>query len=455
VLAMSRDGGLLRSPGAVRFGLWLYERWTGARGARCAVDSHCLEALLDSGTGLQLFDYEDAQCEFPERLVAEWLGEALQAGAIARNYTEVLEIIVRDAQAQGIRVRDKLSGSESEIRGRWIINATGPWADIMCSRSNIKQRRMVGGVKGSHIVLPRFTSLAETGALTSAVYAEAEDKRPIFVVPWAEQVLVGTTEVAYDGDPAEAAITADETQYLLRAVQRLFPRERITEGGSAVRAAYSGVRPLPYSPGKPASSVTRRSYLHDHLEDGTAHLISVIGGKLTTASSLARECARKIGVNVADRDALVAIGPGDGIASALSQWTRAMARKCDVSEETALAVAQWHGRAARRILKAAASSREMSERLCPHTAHIAAEAHYAFTEECATSLADVLLRRVPLAMGACWSRACAQHASRAVATLMGWSEAQRRLELARFEQERARFLGVAPQPAPELAGAVA
>ena len=71
---------------------------------------------------------------------------------------------------------------------------------------------MVGGVRGSHIVLPRFA-----GAPDAAVYTEAVDKRPIFVIPWNEQVLVGTTEVADQGDPAKVQPSPEEIDYLVRS----------------------------------------------------------------------------------------------------------------------------------------------------------------------------------------------------------------------------------------------
>ncbi len=79
--------------------------------------------------------YQDAQCEFPERLVAEWLVEAIEAGAIARNHTQVLAVDVRQGRVKGIFIRDLLSGKEGRVEGSWIINATGPWADRICQRS--------------------------------------------------------------------------------------------------------------------------------------------------------------------------------------------------------------------------------------------------------------------------------------------------------------------------------
>src|SRR4029077_19754246 len=107
--------------------------------------------------------------------------------------------------------------------GTWIINATGPWADRMCQRSRIDTPHpMVGGVRGSHIVLPRFAGVPD-----AAVYTEAVDKRPIFVIPWNEQVLVGTTEVSDQGDPAKVQASQAEIDYLMRSFVQLFPSVKL------------------------------------------------------------------------------------------------------------------------------------------------------------------------------------------------------------------------------------
>ena len=79
---------------------------------------------------------------------------------------------------------------------------------------------MVGGIRGSHIVVPRFA-----GAPDAAVYTEAVDRRPIFVIPWNEQILVGTTEVADKSDPSKVQPAAEEIDYLLRSLLHLFPAD--------------------------------------------------------------------------------------------------------------------------------------------------------------------------------------------------------------------------------------
>jgi glycerol-3-phosphate dehydrogenase len=120
-----------RSALEVRFGLWLYRRFAASLSHNHAGTDGiaALERLLDSGERWRIFNYEDAQCEFPERLVAEWLVEATDAGAVARNHTQVLEIEVAAGQARGLRIRDLITRHESRVEAGYIINASGPWAD--------------------------------------------------------------------------------------------------------------------------------------------------------------------------------------------------------------------------------------------------------------------------------------------------------------------------------------
>ena len=310
LLALDQNSG--RSALAIRTGLWLYRHLGGGQmqAGSSRDDQQKLERLLDSGRRWSVFSYEDAQCEFPERLVAEWLVEATEAGAVARNHTQVLAVDVRHRRAVGVLLRDQLSGKEERVEGTWIINATGPWADRMCQRSRVETSHpMIGGVRGSHIVLPRFA-----GAPDAAVYTEAVDKRPIFVIPWNEQVLVGTTEVSDQGDPAKVHASPAEIDYLMRSFVQLFPRVKLS--AADIRYTFAGVRPLAFSSKEDASAVTRKHYLHDHTQDGAEHMISVIGGKLTTAAELARQCASRIGVSRKDSKTLA-------IASAEERWLAA------------------------------------------------------------------------------------------------------------------------------------
>ena len=425
---------------AVRAGLWLYASLSAGRRSGLNGELRQLESLLDQDQRWSVFHYDDAQCEFPERLVAEWLREASAAGAEARNYTRVLEIDIRHGRALGVRARDLLDGSEFGVSARWVVNATGPWADRVCADSGVHtQSQLIAGVRGSHLVVAAFP-----GAPRCAVYTEAVDGRPIFLVPWNGQILVGTTEVHDAGDPAAVQPDEAEILYLFESVRKLFPKAQLS--WDDVLAGFAGVRPLPYSPDLRPSAVTRRHFLHDHSQEGAAGMISVLGGKLTTAASLARECARKLGLQT--EDSTLEVGPSaEQVEFALAGWSRALAERARISEASARAMAEWHGAGALKIAQAAAGDERLRQRVCAHSDHVLAEVVAAVRCERAVTLADMLLRRVPVALGACWSEECAQTAAQRIGAVLGWDAIRIGREREAFEEERARFLRRVEQPA--------
>jgi glycerol-3-phosphate dehydrogenase len=124
----------------------------------------------------------------------------------------------------------------------------------------------------------------------------------------------------------------------------------------------------------------------------------------------------------------------------LDSWVLQVAEAAGISETSAKAIAEWHGPRTVAIAQMARSSAEMRAQLCRHSEHIVAEAMDAFANECAVTLGDVLLRRVPVALGGCWSEACSREAASRVCAAMGWSDYQTAAELEALETERAAFL---------------
>jgi len=434
------DRPFLRNSLAIRTGLWLYHRWARVEHNTGNVLRE-FESTLDAGENWSIYSYEDAQCEFPERLVAEWLIEAVAAGATVCNYTKVLEIRRRDGRVTGARLRDTIAGTEFEVSAKHMVNASGPWADFVLRDSGIETARLVGGVRGSHIVLPQFS-----GAAGAAIYTEALDGRPIFVIPWNQQLLVGTTEVADTGDPGKTNPSAEEINYLFDSFTRLFPRSGLSK--SDIRYAFAGVRPLPDSPGKKSSAITRKHILHDHEQDGAGGLITIVGGKLTTAMSLARDVAGKLGIPVLEPvNLMAAMAPADEIESTLKQWAHLVACKAQISESSAHAVATWHGRCALAIARAASLDESLRAPLCSHSEHIVAEAIEAVMHEAAVTLADILLRRVPVALGPCWSESCSFDAASRIGAVLGWNQSKIHKEYESFERERTEFLHPRTEPA--------
>jgi len=431
---LALDDSSRRSALAIRAGLWLYRRMGGARLAPNGYEErNRLERLLDAGRRFSVFSFEDAQCEFPERLVAEWLVETMRAGCEARNYTRVLSVKTSNGRATGAALRDELRGRESTVDATWIINATGPWADQVCQNSAVHtDKPMVGGVRGSHIVLQKFVAAPE-----AAVYTEAVDGRPIFVIPWNDQILVGSTEVRDESDPGRVLPSDDEIEYLLRSLHRLFPQIRVSSGD--VRYAFAGIRPLPYTPESSPLAITRRHFFHDHAADGASGMISLIGGKLTTATSVAWECGKKIGIATAESPS-VGLAVESDFEKAAERAVAEIAEIAGIGRESARGIHEWYGPRSLEIAQKARSHSKFREPLCPHTEHIVAEAVDALENQCAISLGDVLLRRVPVALGPCWSTECSRVAASQIASAMGWNETRLGGELEQLEAECESFL---------------
>ena len=218
--------------------------------------------------------YYDAQVEFPERLVLANVLSGREFGAEVLTHTRVTGL-----SASGVEFGGQL------VEANVIINAAGPWIDLVLAPVN--GPRLIGGTKGSHIIVPVFQ-----GAPANAIYLEARsDGRPIFIIPWNKLYLIGTTDVPFEGDPDEVRCEDWEIDYLLSETNLALPVAKLARDN--ILQTYSGVRPLPYQ------SSTRRHFIREHPQ--LNNLLSIVGGKLTTYRSLSEECVdlifRKLGKN--------------------------------------------------------------------------------------------------------------------------------------------------------------
>ena len=443
---LALNNGSQRSAMSVRTSLWLYRRFTGrSEAASFELEHKKLERALDAGQRWTIFDYEDAQCDFPERLVAEWLAEAVAAGAVARNHSQVIAIDVVQGRARGLLLRDWTRNLEEKIEATWIINATGPWADRTCQRSGVKMRRpMVSGVRGSHIVLSQFP-----GAPGTAVYTQAIDGEPLYIVPWNEQILVGASHVADNSDPGRVYPSSDEIDYLLRSLTALFPRARVSAAN--LRHAFAGVRNLPFNPKGEYDRAGRAHSIHDHADEHAARLLSVIGGNLSTASAVAADVLKTIGVRSRESKTAAAVD-GAMLSLLLDEYVAEVANTGNLTEEAARALVEWQGKRALEIARSARSRIELRTPVCPHSQHVVAEAVSAYRNENAVTLGDVLLRRVPAALGPCWSETCSREAALRIGAVMGWNDEAVGANLEALEMERSAFLG-RPRAATRMATA--
>jgi len=134
------------------------------------------------------------------------------------------------------------------------------------------------------------------------------------------------------------------------------------------------------------------------------------------------------------------VGPGCALDPMVDQRVSEIARAGSVSDETARGMMEWHGERALDIARMALVSAELRAPICPHTSHIVAEVVEAYRKEFAVTLGDALLRRVPVALGACWSDACSREAALRIGAMLGWSDRDLGANLENFEIERAAFM---------------
>ncbi len=372
--------------------------------------------------------YYDGQVRYPERLVVENLLDAVANGAVLRTRARVTRVCVDSGRAVGVEWQ-AADGASGGAAAPLIVNAAGPWVDEVLGP--IQHTRLLGGTKGSHVIVPPFPGAPRTG-----VYVEAAaDGRPFFILPWNDLLLIGTTDERFDGDAEAAAIDAHEIAYLTSETERVFP----AAAGLAARLLYThtGVRPLPWQPRGATGAITRRHVIRRHR--AARGLYSVVGGKLTTHRALAEDVLRKIrgelprpisghptrtrplpgALDAPARDALLAeIGARLGPAQAQRLW-------------------HVYGSAAVEIATLALRP-DLAVQLDAISGVLVAELVYSIEREWAVTLEDLLQRRCMAGLCADFGVGAARGAAAALVRLGIWDAARAATELDAYRALAAR-----------------
>jgi glycerol-3-phosphate dehydrogenase len=293
---------------------------------------------------------------------------------------------------------------------------------------------LIGGTKGSHIVVPPFP-----GAPHDALYFEARaDGRAIFVIPWNGNYLIGTTDIRFDQPPDSVQADDDEITYLVNETNALIPSAHLSP--DAIVYTYSGVRPLPYQPKGKEGAITRRHLIHDHAPH-LRGLLSIIGGKLTTHRSLAEEvvdlaCSR-LGI---DAPCPTAGAPLPGAAGvALEPFRKQLVRESGLSESQAHRLVSLYGARAKDVLEHAAAAPDLIQPFDPQTGALGAEVVHAVRCEWAENLQDVLMRRTMAGLAPGMAVGADEAAAAIAARHLGWDQARCSREVAEYRASLSRF----------------
>jgi glycerol-3-phosphate dehydrogenase len=387
--------------------------------------------------------YYDAQVEFAERLVVENVLSAKEHGATVITYARVQKLAGQFTDAgRVVEFIDVRTGASFAARGRIIVNAAGPWIDEVLTGVEGPTKRLIGGTKGSHIIVNPFA-----GAPSTALYVEAEsDKRPFFIIPWNGKYLIGTTDVHFAGDLDRVEIEDDEINYLLRETNRVIPQARLTR--DAVLYTYAGVRPLPYTENKDEEGITRRHFIRESPDQ--KGLLSIVGGKLTTYRNLAKLTVDVIGQKLRRDLPKCSTGtaalPGADTGQ-FDSFAEQFKSESGLASQTSERLLRVYGTRASDVWKVAAEDKSLTGIFDNETGAIAAEVIFSFQQEMAETLADCLLRRTMVGLNSSVGIGADEEAAAIARRYLGWPETRVQEELATYRIYVKRFRPHSPQAA--------
>ncbi len=345
-------------------------------------------------------------------------------GAVVANYVEAVGLMKADGKVQGAIVRDRLSGRELEVRAKVVVNAAGIWADTVRQEDDYYKGTTLRPTKGIHLVIPR-ESLPSRHAIA---FDSPRDGRHVFLVPWGEHAIVGTTDTDYKGDLEHPAANREDVDYMLEAVDHNFPT--VPFGEDDIISTFAGLRPLLYAEG----GTYALSREHQILESPSG-LISIVGGKFTTHRLMAEQIANVIERRLKEQFGVRAAScctkeplPGAGLVSNAAGWVE--------DDEVQQHLVDTYGGDAAWVLAYAEENPALNQSIVPDLPYLMAEVLQAVQHEMALALSDVLIRRTHIIYEA---RGGGLEEARAVASVMaprlGWDAAEVERQVADYAAE--------------------
>jgi glycerol-3-phosphate dehydrogenase len=379
--------------------------------------------------------YYDAQVEFAERLVVENALSAVENGAAIITYAHVNNFIVENGVVRGVELNNEIEGGIQRAGARMFVNAAGPWVDDVLKRGVNQIERIIGGTKGSHIILGPFESAPKT-----AIYVEAQtDGRPFFIIPWNNKYLIGTTDIRFDGNLDDVSIDGREIDYLLRETNRVLPHAKL--GREHILYTYSGVRPLSFTGETNEQRITRRHFIRRHPK--FENLLSIVGGKLTTYRSLAEEAVDLIFKKVGKRSpkcttAKVSL-PGNANAD-LNMICQNFRQLHSVSAFQRDRLLRIYGERAVVLMELLHDEPALGAAFDSETGALGAEIVFSFKQEFAQTLADCLLRRTMVGLNSTCGLDAAEAAAEVGRKYLGWTDNRSAREINDYRKTIARCL---------------
>ena len=373
--------------------------------------------------------YYDAWMPAPERICLEMLldAEASNPNCRALNY-----VSAAGSQGDSVILRDEIDGMEITVKPKVVINAAGPWIDLVNAGLGARQR-FIGGTKGSHLVLDNPDLLAAVGE--SEIFFENDDGRIVLILPYFHRVMIGTTDIRID-DPDEAVASDDEIDYLLGMVERVFPSVAVSR--EQIVFTFSAVRPLPHSDASTTGQISRDHSIRSlpATPERAYPIHSLIGGKWTTFRAFAEQAAdqalRDLGRARQLSTAHISIGGGRDYPREPAQrlsWLLDLQRQSDLPMPRLRQLFERYGTGANAMAKFI--SRDTDRPLTHDGRYSRREIQFLLLREKVERLDDLVLRRTLLAMLGDITRELLHELAAICARGLGWNDARKAQEIQR------------------------
>ena len=373
----------------------------------------------------------DAQIYNSDRLTLSFVLSADEAGARVANYVEATGFLREGNRVRGIKARDLIGQAELEIKGRAVLNASGPWVDRMLEGlEDASRRRFFYFSKAMNLVTrPIVTDVA--------VGVTSRRNQILFVIPWRGFSMIGTTHGVYEGDPDDFEATEEDIQELLDEVNSGYPAAKLRR--EDVRFVHRGLLPMVPQDNNKGVALVKQYRIHDHRREGLEGLVSMVGVKYTTARYVAEKAVTRVFHVLGkkpppSRTASIPVYGGaiESFSDFLSQEKKRKPHGLD--EEIVRHLVYTYGSAYRQLLAYIDEDPGCAQPVKEGAPVLRAEVIHAIREEQAADLASVLLRRTELGSAGHPGSACLKSCAAIMAGELKWDESKISTEIENVEE---------------------
>jgi glycerol-3-phosphate dehydrogenase len=348
--------------------------------------------------------YHDGQFD-DARMATTLARTAVEHGAVVANYTRVTGLLKENGQMIGVEATDVESGSKLEIRARVVVNATGIFTDQIRQLDNPAEDEIIEPAQGVHLILDHSFQPGDNAIMVP----HTDDGRVLFVIPWHERVIVGTTDTSMDRVELEPRALPDEVDFILRNAARYMQRD---PKRADVLSVFAGLRPLVHPGGK--SSSTKSISRNHEVFVSESGLVTICGGKWTTYRKMAEDTMAHV-IEVGSLD------PRPCVTEELRLHGYMPRDAANFPPEDHW---RFYGSDAAQVRQLASDRPELAEKLHERLPYTGAEVAWAVQHEMARTLDDVLARRTrSLLLDARASREAAPRTAAIMATDLGRDDA--------------------------------